>query len=119
MALNVVNRYSAPISVMVEYYHPACQDAGLSPWRKVGWYNIPPNSQKAVILGNLAGLNRYWYFYAQATDGMRWQGPFRELVRSSAFQECADLADNVHYRWIGMTELDVDGGADYFLVLTA
>jgi len=119
MALNVQNRYSAPISIMIEYLHPPCRDFDGFPWQKTGWYNLDPGQQKVVFRGGLNLINRFWYFYAQATDGTRWMGSYPELVRSAAFRECAGLADNVNYHSIGMRELDIAGQADYWLVLTA
>ncbi len=120
MSLTFVNAYRAPMSVMFEYLRrDQCEAETGDPFVKVGWYNLATDQQMVVYNGDVHQVNRYWYFYALATDGATWSGPYPQLVRNSAFDECAALADNVHYHRIGMRELDVAGYSGYTMTLTA
>ena len=118
MSLSFVNGYSSPVSIMFEFYHPECQTVANDPWQRTGWYNLAPGQKGLVFSGDVHQINRFWYFFAQSTDGAYWNGPYPELVRYSAFDDCAGIADNVNYHSIGMRELDVASYSDYVVTLT-
>jgi uncharacterized membrane protein len=115
MSLRVRNKYPKPISVMIEWHHPNCPDGG--DWRKAGWWNVQPGAVATVYGNDVDDVNRFWYFFAQATDGATWSGPISERVPSHAFELCASIASNMD-RFIGMREFDVDSNSTYTLNLT-
>jgi uncharacterized membrane protein len=41
-------------------------------WMSKGWYIVSPSSCSVVIGGNLK--NRYYYYYANRSDGVKWSG---------------------------------------------
>jgi uncharacterized membrane protein len=114
MSLRFTNNYQATIWAMIEWYHPGCPDGG--DWEKAGWWQIEPGGSAVVYGGDLKDINPIWYYYAHASDGAYWAGPYEEIVPSTAFDWCSDTA-NTDSRTIGMRELDI-GSDDYTLTFT-
>ncbi|MDH6121405.1 putative membrane protein [Kitasatospora sp. GAS204A] len=111
--LRFENGYSQTINVMIERLDQNCQPR---PWRRTGWWVIAPGASAVAYGGNLAAVNRYWYWYAFAVDNTQWSGPYPENVPESVFDWCPDTASDPSIN-IGMRELDVNGAADWTLRL--
>lgn len=85
MSLHFVNRHRAPVSICILWYNTSCNP----PWRKTGWWNVNPGGVATPLIGNLN--NRYYYFYARASDGTYWGDPNRQIaVTTNAFNVCLD-----------------------------
>jgi uncharacterized membrane protein len=74
MGLTICNEYTSDIYVAIGYSNPnQCGSAG--GWTKQGWWHIAPGQCTLVYGGSLQAVNRYWAYYAYATDGKQvWQG---------------------------------------------
>ncbi len=116
--LRFTNNYPEPVSVMIEFYSPNCSDEGtwLGDWVKQGWWNMQPGESKIPFGGDLEDVNRYWYFYAHATDGAYWAGPVHVDVPGFAFDECKYLGQT-GTRTVGMREIDIDDNDDFTVTL--
>jgi uncharacterized membrane protein len=108
--LRFCNHYPHTVWVCIEWYHPNCSDGGN--WEKAGWWKIYPGGCKTAYGGDVDDVNRYWYFYAHASDGAHWSGPYWEIVPHIAFDWCENTA-NTDSRWVGMRELDINGYDNY------
>ncbi|MBT2386371.1 DUF1036 domain-containing protein [Streptomyces sp. ISL-11] len=102
--LRFCNRYHATVSVAIMRHYPNCPDGG--DWLKSGWWNIEPGACKVPYGGNLAAVNRYWYFYAVAVDGTVWAGPYSTAVPPTAFSWCINTSSTSAQR-VGFRELDI------------
>ncbi|MFF7636480.1 DUF1036 domain-containing protein [Kitasatospora sp. NPDC008050] len=111
--LRFQNGYSQTINVMIERYDASCQP---TPWHRTGWWVIQPGGSAVAYGGDLAALNRYWYWYAFAVDNTQWSGPYPENVPYSEFDWCPDVAADPSIN-IGMRELDVNGASSWTLNL--
>ena len=83
----------------------------------IGWYRIPPGQCLTVYNGNV-NYNRYWAYYAEATDGATWSGNIQSWVSNSAFSLCHGSACTP-CRVVGFRLLDVNNFTNYTLTLTA
>jgi hypothetical protein len=78
------------------------------PWDVLGWINLDPGETE--VRAN-ATKNQWFYYYAEATDGAFWAGPFVANVSNNKFQKCSCLGVIVShgpqpYYDVGMRELD-------------
>ena len=112
MSLRFKNGYPQTIWAMIEWYSPGCPDGG--DWEKAGWWKIAPGGTKTVYGGDLDDVNRYWYFYAHASNGAQWAGPYRETVPHIAFDWCSSTGSS-DSRTVGMRELDIHDNDTYTL----
>ena len=83
----------------------------------IGWFRIPPGQCRTVYNGNV-NYNRYWAYYAEATDGATWSGNIQSWVSNSAFSLCHGSACTP-CRVVGFRLLDVNNFTNYTLTLTA
>ena len=92
MSLNFHNALpSATVSVVFSGL-----DTGCSPvWSKVGWWTALPGQTVTVYTGDVASVNRYWYYFAVADDSGdiigTWAGPYPVVVptpTSGGFRQC-------------------------------
>lgn len=114
MALTFQNDYVLPVSICIELYDPGkCPEIG---WSKAGWYNIESGKSWTVILGDLN--NRYYYFFARASDGTEWNGNRRISVPKTAFYTCLDTV-YLNPMIVGLREIDTGGHADIIVRLIA
>ncbi len=67
-SISFKNNCSSPIRVAIHYLSPAGQ------WRTKAWYSFKPG--ELARLNNIESKNRYFYYYAEVTDGtgISWQG---------------------------------------------
>lgn len=114
MSLIVRNKYPAAVSVAVMWYHPNCPSGGN--WEIAGWWNIASGDEDTPLVGDLHGLNRYYYFYAQAKNGAVWSGPIRRLVSRRAFDWCEGVVSNDPII-AGFRELDIGSSSTFILNL--
>jgi uncharacterized membrane protein len=76
-------------------------------WRNRGWWGIDPGACVRVHSGNVGNVNRFWYFFAIADDGIRWEGEFPTFVKDpEAFDLCDGIGSTALQRY-GFRELDV------------
>jgi len=96
-----------------------CQNICGEPWDVLGWIRLPPGETRNR--DNPTG-NRYFYYYAEATDGVVWSGPFPAEVSDNAFEKCTCLGVIVQngapinpYHTVGFRELDLNqfGGVNF------
>jgi uncharacterized membrane protein len=114
MSLRIRNKYPKPIWAMIEWHHPNCPDGG--EWEKAGWWKVQPGAIATVYGGDVDDVNRFWYFFAHASDGAQWSGPFIEHVPSTAFDWCTDTgSSNDHI--VKMREFDIGHNSTYTLNL--
>jgi uncharacterized membrane protein len=111
MGLRFCNSYHMRIWTAISFYNPGCPD---DPWQEMGWWPVEPGTCSLVYANDLADLNQYWYYYADADDGAFWAGPFPASVTFAAFDKChvGSTADDLQ---IGFRELDIGDNDDYTL----
>lgn len=80
-----------------------CQDDCGEPWEVRGWIRLEPGETKYRANPT---ENRWFYYYAEATDGAVWIGPFVVQVTNSKFSTCTCVGKTGSYYNAGMRELD-------------
>ena len=112
MSISFINKHGTPVSVCLVWYNPNCSDP---PFRKTGWWNLPNGDSRTVLNG--AYRNRYFYFYAEASDGAYWGDPrFRIAVTNNAFDRCAgDIFEP--NRIVTLREINTGGAVNYTITL--
>src|SRR5262245_53739200 len=92
MSLRIFNDHSANLSAAIAFYSPdICGGEGKN-FEIRGWWNIAPHSS-AVVFGGDCDFNRFWYCFAQASDGRKWTGPFNHSLPHEAFDTCWGIAN--------------------------
>jgi uncharacterized membrane protein len=115
MSLNFVNAVpNSTIWIAYLYYNDGCSG---SPFQKEGWYAVTYGNSVSVWNGDVAWLNRYYYFHAESSTGSVWDGPINVEVTNNAFNQC-QWDDNGCDRWAAFQEIDVGGNWDYTITLT-
>ena len=114
--LRFCNSYPTPIWTAFSFYSPDdCAGEGSS-WQNIGWYRVDPGTCAVVYGNDLDDVdNRYWYFYAEAEDGTKWNGDFPTLVDPfEAFNIC-DGYGSSRLSNRGFRQLDVGNAHEYTL----
>jgi uncharacterized membrane protein len=114
--LTFCNSYSSAIATCISFWEP--EECGIEGdgWHNIGWYWVEPGTCR-VVFENDVDLNRYWYFYAEANDGAKWDGEFPTRVKNDAFDHCNSPADSQMFQ-LGFRELDVGDADNYTLTFT-
>jgi hypothetical protein len=117
MSLTFVNMVpNSTIWIAYLYKNGGCSG---SPFQKEGWYSATYGNSVSVWNGDVAWLNRYYYFYA-FTDGITpqlfWTGPINATVTNAAFNQCQWDNNNTTYT-AGFQEIDVGINWDYTVTL--
>jgi uncharacterized membrane protein len=104
------------------FYSPETCAAEGGDFEMMGWWRIAPGSCAVVYGNDLADLNRFWYYYAEAADGSFWAGPFGATVPVRRFggdQACWGVQHSATEGFvrIGYRELDIGDNDDYTLTL--
>jgi uncharacterized membrane protein len=116
--LSFCNHYPAHIWVMITFYNSNCEPDGK--FESMGWWSIAPGNCVNVYNNDLADLNPYWYYYAEAEDGAVWAGPYKVAVYDQAFDYCyRAVTQHESMRFVGMRELDIGDYADYTVNLVS
>lgn len=120
MSLIFRNHYSFTpgFDVYVIYMRLDTATCGANGFAARGWYRVPPGGEVTVYNGNVDNVNRYWYWYAESTDGATWSGPFQTWVSNNAFTICYG-AGCTPCRVVGLQELDVNNNNNFRVTLTA
>jgi hypothetical protein len=85
-----------------------CQSECGRPWDVLGWINLDPGETETRPNPT---LNQWFYYYAEASDGAFWAGPYAAGVSDEKFEKCSCLGISVSegpppYFDVGMRELD-------------
>jgi hypothetical protein len=83
------------------------EDCG-EPWDVLGWIGLDPGETE---YRSNPTWNRWFYYYAEASDGASWAGPFVAGVKQSVFQKCTCIGvvtgeGTSPYHNVGFRELD-------------
>ncbi len=113
--LKFSNHYRVRLSVAIMWYTPNCPDGG--DWTKKGWWTIDPGQSKIASGLDLADVNRYWCYFARATDGAFWAGDIARMAPSRAFDWC-EWTSSSDASQIGFRLLDVGDDDDHTLNLS-
>ena len=105
------------------FYSPETCGGDGGNFEMMGWWRIEPGACALVYANDLADLNQYWYYFAEAADGSVWAGPFQASVPLTPFgglQACwgaqSGGGDNEQ---VGYRELDVGDNDDYTLTFVS
>ena len=106
--LKFKNEHSAHVDVVVWYLDE--DRCGPDGWIVRGWWNLDPGDEVTTIQ---MSSNTYYYYYADATDGVEWSSPTNGAwVPYSVFNECEHTNRNYSpgpdYHWVGMKAIKVD-----------
>jgi hypothetical protein len=106
--LKFKNEHSARIDLAVWYLDEA--DCGTDGWMVKGWWTLEPGQEVTTIQ---LSSNSYYYYYADATDGVKWSSSTTGAwVPYSAFNECEHANPNYSpgpdYFWAGAQAIHVD-----------
>jgi uncharacterized membrane protein len=118
--LQICSFYPHKLWVAIMFYDPNCavDFLGSEPWKKRGWWSLAPGQCKVVFGEDLADLNRYYCYYAEATDGAVWSGPYKRSVRLTAFNDCSGAGlTGPKKKTIGYKLLDIGDSDDFTLTL--
>jgi hypothetical protein len=80
-----------------------CQADSGEPWQVRGWINLDPGETEERANPT---ENRWFYYFAEATDGAMWLGPHVVQVTNSAFRTCSGLGHTGAWHSVGMRVLD-------------
>jgi len=114
MRLHFRNHYSSHIWVAIEFFSPdACASYGS--WETRGWWGLDPGAEVYVLNTD----NRYAAYYAEASDGRIWTGPYGPVyVHEAAFDHCVGIGDNSpETRIVNMRLVDMGDNDDYYVNL--
>ena len=105
MEIRFRNNYSATVSVAVMFYSPGtCAEYGR--WGTRGWWNIAPGRMAHVLNTD----NRYFTFYAEASDGARWGGTYGPIyVYRTRFDSCLRIGSSAAIGVVGTRQVDTGG----------
>ncbi|XYI00900.1 DUF1036 domain-containing protein [Sorangium sp. So ce1128] len=114
-SLRICNAGPARVDVAIMYRSPeTCGEYGN--FATEGWWSINPGLCAVVHGGNLAKINRYWYYYAAADDGGAWTGDSTAYVTNAAFSSCVRIGRS-DARIVRFREIDVGNAANFTLNL--
>jgi uncharacterized membrane protein len=115
------NGYSSTIWTSVMFYSPVTCGGDGDNFEMNGWWRIDPGSFAVVSGSILRDENRFWYVFAEAADGIVWDGPFERQVTRGVFfgdQWCWGVGgargDGSPLKSIGYREIDI-GDSDIFV----
>lgn len=113
MTISFTNSHGTGVSVCLIWYNPGCADP---PFRKSGWWNLAPGQSVTALTGSYN--NRYFYFYAEASDGSYWGDQrWRIAVTNNAFDRCAgDIFEP--NRIVPLLQIDTGGSPNFLVNLT-
>ncbi|GKS69361.1 hypothetical protein W03_13650 [Nitrosomonas sp. PY1] len=116
------NSTSSTVWVAFQWYSPnscandAQHDGGL--WETKGWYSIAPGQTKIVFGSDLQSTgNRYYYWYAESSNGSVWSGAYNTYVPSTAFDWCLNTG-STNSRIVGFREKYIGTSNNYTVNLT-
>jgi uncharacterized membrane protein len=113
--LTFCNSYPAAIATAISFWEPdECGGPEGNGWHNIGWYWVDPGTCRVVYRNDVDDAGRYWYFYAEATDGAKWAGEFPTYVKNDAFDMCDSPADSSMIS-VGFREVDVGEADNYTL----
>ena len=103
------NSYGKKLYVAYMRRDFSCQDDCGEPWDVLGWINLDPGETESRANPT---NNQWYYYYAEATDGAFWAGPYVANVSNNKFQKCSCLGVSVShgpqpFYNVGMREVDV------------
>jgi hypothetical protein len=89
MPLDFKNSYRDTIWIAFVYHDPTC---GGTPWRKMGWWQVPRGQIFHAWNTDLHTVNRYASFYAEGSGGATWSGTGNNwyLISDNQFDQCYD-----------------------------
>ena len=107
-SVTFTNSYGKRLFVAYMRRDFGCQDDCGEPWDVLGWINLDPGETESRANPT---NNQWYYFYAEATDGAFWAGPFVANVSNNKFEKCSCLGVSVShgpqpFYNVGMRELD-------------
>ncbi len=105
--VHFINGYTKRIQIAIMFKEDSCSEYG-RPWGTRGWYKVDPGGSVYVLDTG----NRYFYYYAEATDGSKlWTtsaidpGPLVP-VPPRRFDLCIDIGSS-DARDVGMRKRDL------------
>jgi hypothetical protein len=98
MQLYFQNGYTATVHFAIAIYNTGCEP----PWESQGWWGLDPGGSTYVA----DTCNRYFYFYAEATDGRFWAGRHFFEVAEGTFSFCPTSGIGFSGETVGMRQVD-------------
>lgn len=87
-------------------------------WRARGWWGINPGACVQVHSGIVSNVGRFWYVYAEADDGRKWEGAFGTYVQDpEGFDICQGLPNST-MELRNFAEIDTGDVHNYTLTYT-
>ena len=117
MGLTFCNSYPTAIATCISFWEPEECGAEGNGWHNIGWYWVEPGACRLVFENDIGDVGRFWYFYAEATDGATWSGDYPTNVTHEAFDFC-DAPRNTAMFPLGFRELDVGDAGNFTLTFT-
>jgi uncharacterized membrane protein len=105
MQIHFQNSYSSYVWVAIATYNASC--GGFGGWEVKGWWGISPGASSYVA----NTCNRYLYFYAEASNGAYWAGPYDFQVSEGVFDFCPPSGVGIEGATTGMREIDNNIGS--------
>jgi uncharacterized membrane protein len=121
MGLVLCNGYPATIWTSIMFYSPETCGGEGGDFEMMGWWALAPGQCALIYANDLADLNQFWYYFAEAADGAFWAGPFGVNVPRTAFgghQWCwgvGKVTPGSELVRIGYRELDIGDNDDFTL----
>jgi uncharacterized membrane protein len=102
--VHFINGYTRRLQIAIMFKHDPCSEYG-RPWGTRGWWLLNPGEEAYVLDTN----NRFFYYYAEATDGSRlWTSESPIVpVPPRKFDLCIDIG-STDARGVGMRILDLN-----------
>jgi uncharacterized membrane protein len=117
--LTFCNSYPVRIWTAISFFDAEICPGESGEWRNRGWWGINPGACVRVHSGNVSNVNRFWYFFAVADDGARWEGEFKTFVKDpESFDLCDGLGSTALPRY-GFRELDIGDSDDFTLTFVS
>lgn len=111
------NSTSSTVWVAFQWYSPiSCAKEGL--WSTKGWYSIAPGQSKIVFGSDLQSTgSKYYYWYAESSNGAVWSGAFNTYASNKAFDWCLNTG-STNSRILGFREKYIGNSNNYTITLT-
>lgn len=112
------NSHSARIWTAISFHDDEFCGGEGGGWRNRGWWGIDPGACVQVHSGIVSNVGRFWYYYAESEDGVKWEGAYSTYVQTpDAFDICAGIGSTA-YSSYGFRELDTGDVHNYTLTFT-
>ena len=110
MSMSFINGHNVTAYGAIVVLDRSC---GNTPWRKLGWYVMPPGGSALVMTGNQHDLpfTNFAWFACTAADGPSWTGNlWYRIPHNNPFNQCFVMTRDVMHFGLSWPISTAEGG---------